>query len=70
MKKINGYEITKGLIIRSPHIENILGGYKNWEMRSRKTRIRGPVALKRSESIVTKIEICISPFDLIAKNAK
>lgn len=35
----------KGLIIRSPHIDNILSGLKSWEMRSRKTNVRGRIAL-------------------------
>jgi hypothetical protein len=36
---------TKGLIIKSPYIEKILDGSKIWEMRSKATRIRGPIAL-------------------------
>ena len=40
----------RALIIRSPHIEKVLAGTKTWEIRSRSTNIRGPIALIRSES--------------------
>lgn len=36
---------TRGLIIRSEPIEKILRGDKQWEMRSRNTRFREPIAL-------------------------
>jgi len=39
-----------GLLIRSPWIEYILDGKKTWEIRSRKTNIRGRIALIRSKS--------------------
>lgn len=35
----------KGLIIRQPWIELILSGKKIWEMRSKPTSVRGPIAL-------------------------
>lgn len=35
----------KGLIIRQPWIDLILSGQKTWEMRSRGTTVRGPIAL-------------------------
>lgn len=35
----------KGLVIDQPWIELILAGEKIWEMRSRSTRMRGPIAL-------------------------
>ncbi len=38
----------KGLIIKSPHIENILSGKKVWELRGSDTKIRGPIALIKS----------------------
>jgi hypothetical protein len=41
---------TKGLIIKSPYIEKILDGSKIWEMRSKATRIRGPIALIKQGS--------------------
>lgn len=40
----------KALVIRSPWIELILSGQKTWEMRSRATRIRGPIALIKAGS--------------------
>jgi len=41
---------TKGLIIKSPYIEKILDGSKIWEMRSKATQIRGPIALIKQGS--------------------
>lgn len=40
----------KGLIIDTPHIDNILAGRKVWEMRSTPTKQRGLVALIRKGS--------------------
>ena len=40
----------RGLIIRSPHIDNILAGKKTWEMRSRKILIRETIALIKGGS--------------------
>lgn len=40
----------KGLIIKSPHIENILDGKKVWELRGSDTKIRGRIALIKSGS--------------------
>jgi hypothetical protein len=40
----------KGLIIDTPHIDNILSGGKTWEMRSRPVSIRGDIALIRKGS--------------------
>ena len=40
----------KGLIIRSPWIENILSGKKTWEIRGQSTNIRGEIWLIRSGS--------------------
>lgn len=37
--------ITRALIIRKPHIDQILDGSKTWEMRSTKTNVRGRIAL-------------------------
>lgn len=39
-----------GLVIDTPHIDNILSGKKVWEMRSSKTKQRGLVALIRKGS--------------------
>lgn len=39
---------VKGLIVKSPWIEKILSGEKTWEIRGRKTNIRGTVALIKS----------------------
>ena len=40
----------KGLVIDTPHIDNILSGRKTWEMRSTGTKVRGIVALIRKNS--------------------
>jgi hypothetical protein len=40
----------KGLIIDSPHIDNILSGRKCWEMRSKGTQQRGTIALIKKGS--------------------
>ena len=40
----------RGLLIRSPHIERILAGEKTWELRSRRTSLRGTIGLIRSKS--------------------
>ena len=49
----------KGLISKSPHIENILAGKKTWEIRSSNTNIRGEIALIKGGSglIVGKCNI-------------
>jgi len=51
--------IIKGLIIDTPHIDNILSGQKTWEMRSTQTKQRGLVALirKGSGTVVNRPEI-------------
>ena len=51
--------MLKGLIIDTPHIDNILSGRKTWEMRSTATKQRGPVALilKGSGVVVGLAEI-------------
>ncbi len=41
---------TQGLIIDTPHIDHILSGRKSWEMRSTRTKTRGPVALIKKGS--------------------
>ncbi|MGI9360209.1 MAG: DUF4357 domain-containing protein [Parasphingorhabdus sp.] len=40
----------KGLLIRKRWLDLILDGQKTWEMRSRKTKVRGPIALIESGS--------------------
>lgn len=40
----------RALVIREPWIGMILAGTKDWEMRSRATKVRGPVALIRAGS--------------------
>ena len=69
--------IVKGLIIDTPHIDNILSGQKIWEMRSTATKQRGLVALirKGSGAIVGVVEIIdsIGPFnksDMLANISK
>lgn len=41
---------TKGLVIKSPAIDKILLGIKTWEMRSKSTQVRGPIALIKKGS--------------------
>jgi len=57
----------KGLISKSPHVENILSGKKTWEIRGSNTKIRGEIALIKSGTgtIVGKCEIVdvIGPLD-------
>jgi hypothetical protein len=67
----------KGLIIKSPYIDYILLGEKTWEMRSRLTTVRGPIALikKGSGMIVgiATIETSFGPLsreDLICNQGK
>ena len=38
-------KVKQGLLIKTPHIDNILSGEKTWEMRARKTTKRGLIAL-------------------------
>ena len=53
------YITMKGLISKSPHIENILEGKKTWEIRGSNTKIRGEIALIKSGTgtIVGKCEL-------------
>jgi hypothetical protein len=59
-------EITRGLIIRPPAVEQILRGEKTWEIRGRPVRIRGPVALIETGSShirgVCEIVDCLGPL--------
>lgn len=41
-------KISRGLVIRQPWVDHILRGEKRWELRSRSTTIRGPIALIQS----------------------
>jgi hypothetical protein len=60
----------KGLIIKSPWIEQILDGQKTWEIRGSNTKIRGNVALIKSGSgkifgevtIVGSRELCLEDY--------
>ena len=47
---LRGMEISRGLLVREPWISLILSGEKIWEMRSRRTRIKGNIALIRQGS--------------------
>ncbi len=59
-------EITKALIVDTPHIDRILSGQKTWEMRSTATKQRGRIALirKGSGTVVGTVEVvdCIGPL--------
>lgn len=37
--------LSKGLIIKAPFIDWIMAGRKTWELRSKHTQVRGPIAL-------------------------
>src|SRR3954451_8142971 len=52
MRRMRVYQ--QAIIVGEPWISMILEGTKFWEMRSRRTRIRGPLALirKRSAAVV------------------
>jgi len=52
-------EITKALIVDTPHVDRILSGQKTWELRSTSTKLRGRVALirKGSGTVVGTVEI-------------
>lgn len=58
----------RGLIIRTPHIENILAGKKTWEMRSSRINFRERIALIKagSGSVVGVADIvdCIGPLSV------
>lgn len=60
-------EITHGLVIAEPWIGKILSGEKTWEMRSRNTKRRGPIALikKGSKTVVgvCRLEGVKGPLD-------
>lgn len=68
--------IERTLIIMPEPIEWILSGHKIWELRSKRTSIRGPIALseKGAKKIVgvCKLVDCIGPLsvDEFIKNAK
>jgi hypothetical protein len=49
----------KGLIIRQPWVDMILDGRKTWELRSRRTKISGPIAViaKGTGTVVGVTEI-------------
>lgn len=66
----------RALLIRSPHIEKILGGNKSWEIRGSRTKIRGRIGLIRSRSgtVVGTCELidCIGPLskEELRRNAR
>lgn len=45
-----GPSFSRGLVIRTPYVDQILDGLKTWEMRSRPTKIRGRIALIKAGS--------------------
>jgi predicted transcriptional regulator len=67
---------VNGFIIRSPFVDWILAGKKNWEIRGRSTHVRGKIALIRGGSglIVGTCELVkvVGPLTLrdIRKNAR
>ncbi len=61
----------KGLIVREPWIDLILGGQKTWELRTQPTSIRGQIALIRAGSrqidgVATLVDVllALNPSDL------
>lgn len=56
----------KGLIIRSPHIDNILAGKKTWELRGASITIRGRIALIKAgtKTVIGYADLvdCLGPF--------
>ena len=59
----------KGLISKSPHVENILSGKKTWEIRGSNTRIRGEIALIKSGSGTIVVSISIGILPVFLKNS-
>jgi len=59
-------EITKALIVDTPHVDRILSGQKTWELRTTGTKMRGRVALirKGSGTVVGTVVIrdCVGPL--------
>lgn len=59
-------EITKALIVDTPHVDRILSGQKTWGLRTRGTKNRGRIALIRrgSGTVVGTVDIvdCIGPL--------
>lgn len=72
----SGARITRGLLVRRPHIDRILAGRKTWEIRGMRTEVRGPIALIQSGSgcIVGTCDICnvVGPLSLseLRRNAR
>ena len=68
--------ITRGLLIRTPHIDRIFAGRKTWEIRGSRTSVTGPIGLIRSGSgqVVGTCEVVgvIGPLTLadLKKNAR
>lgn len=75
-RKQSGPGITRGLVVRQPHVDRILAGRKVWEIRGTRTQIRGPIALIQGGSglIVGTCEVSgvIGPLSLseFRKNAR
>jgi ASCH domain-containing protein len=63
----NTSDVNRGLIIAEPWIGKILNGEKVWEMRGKRTKMRGPIALikKGSKTIVgiCHLDDVEGPFD-------
>ena len=63
--------MDNALLIKSPHIDNILAGMKTWEMRSSATKVRGRIGLIKSGSGQiwgqARLVDCIGPLTLDQK---
>ena len=55
-----GELISRGLVIRQPWMGHILRGEKRWELRSRSTTLRGPIALIQSGSGLVVGTACLA----------
>ena len=59
--------LNKVLLVRSPHASRIVQGIKSWEMRSRKTNIRGRIgiAVSGAGTIIGEVGLidCLDEID-------
>ncbi len=61
-----GEEIDKVLIVRKPYAHYIIDGIKTWEMRGKKTKIRGRIGIAEQGAgkiiCLTTISDCLEPI--------
>jgi hypothetical protein len=65
--------VVRGLVVRQPWLDLLLSGTKTWEMRSKSTSVRGPIALieKGSGMVLGTAEIvdCLPALDPLTYGA-